>query len=133
MPIVRERTKEDYVQDDSCPASGDLSALNYCWVQETGGAAGKMEVQVPAGQGQAVYAILLNDPEDGEEAALRTKGIGECRAQEAIDAGVECTVNGVNGRIEAAAQGDFICCITREAATAADHIVSVTIVGYYHP
>jgi len=131
--IVRERPKEDYIQDDSCPASGDLSALNFCWVQKTGGAAGAMNVQAPGGQGQAVYGILLNDPTDGETAALKTKGIGECKALEAINAGDECTVADATGRIEAAASGDFVCCITREAATGENHLVSVTIVGYYVP
>jgi len=131
--IVRERPKEDYIQDDSCPASEDLTALNFCWVAAGGGAAGAMTVGAPGGQGVPVYGVLLNDPDEDETAALKIKGIAECKALEAINAGVECTVADATGRIEAAASGDFVCCITREAATGENHLVSVNIVHYYYP
>ena len=133
MTIVRERTKKDYIEDDSCPAYVDLSAMHLCFVTATGGATGSMEVTTPGGQGVLVYGVLLNDPAITETAALKIKGIAECRANETFNAGVELTVVGANGRVEAAASGDFVCAIAREASGGSGHCVSVTLVDYYKP
>ena len=133
MTIVRERTKKDYIEDDSCPAYVDLSAMHLCFVTATGGATGSMQVTTPGGLGVLVYGVLLNDPAITEVAALKIKGIAECRAHDTFDAGDELTVAGATGRVTAAASGNYVCAISREASGGAGHCVSVTLVDYYKP
>jgi len=133
MSIKVERTKKDYIMDDSCPAYVDLSAMHLCFVDATGRATGSMNVTLPTGQGAKVYGVLLNDPAITETAALKVYGIAECRANETFNAGVELTVAGTNGRVEAAAQGDYVCAIAREASGGSGHCISVTLVNYYKP
>lgn len=134
MSIKRERPKQDYVIDDSCPAFEDLTALHLCMVDATGGAANSsMTVKKPSGQGAKVYAVLLNDPDTGEIAQLGLDGIQEVRANAAFNSGIELTVAGTNGRVEAAASGDFVCGVSREAAGGVGHCISMAIKCYYKP
>jgi hypothetical protein len=92
-----------------------------------------MTVGKPAAQGGITYAILQNAPESGEIAELAVEGITEWRAYGAFNAGIELTVHDTNGRCEAAASGDFVRGIAREASTGAGHAVSVLLVSYYKP
>lgn len=131
MSIKIERTKVHKTMDDSAAAHEDLSALNFCMVIATGGATGNLLVAAPAAQGALVYAALLNAPAEGEMAELQVEGIAEVRAESTFDAGDELTVAGASGRVEAAAQGDFVCGISREAAIAVNHCISMTIKHYY--
>jgi len=134
MSIKRERTKQNYVQDDSCLAAEDLTALNLCMVRATGAAANSnMTVSAPTGQGALVYAVLLNAPDEGEIAQLGESGIQEVRANEAFNSGVELTVSGTNGRVEAAASDDFVCGTAREASGGSGHCISMTVKHYYKP
>jgi len=134
MAIKVERTKVHKMMDDSAAAYVDLTNLHQCVVAPTGAATGNMLVTTPSGQGVYIYAVLLNAPDITEMAELQVYGIAEIRAEEAINAGVEVTVAGANGRIEAAASGDWVIGWSREAALAADHCISVTLcMGYYKP
>lgn len=134
MAIKVERTKYNKVQEDSCAAAADLSALHQCLVRATGGASGNMTVSAPAGQGLVVYGVLLNAPTSGQTAELQTLGIAEIRAAAAINAGVEVTVADATGRIMTAASGDFVIGVSREAATGLNHCISVDLkIGYYMP
>ncbi len=137
MSIKRERTKQGYIIDDSCAAYVDLTALHLCMVTARGGAAvapgTAMTVTTPGGQGVVVYGNLLNAPDEGETAEIALEGIQEVRANAAFDAGEELTVAGVNGRAEAAASGDFVFGVAREAAGGAGHCISYTVKHYYMP
>jgi len=134
MSIKRERTKQDYVIDDSCAAYVDLTALHLCMVVARGAAANaNMTVTTPAAQGDLVYAVLLNAPDEGETAELGLDSIQEVRAYAAFNAGVELTVNGATGRVEGAASGDFVCGTAREASGGAGHCVSMAVKCYYKP
>jgi len=133
MAIKVERTKVHKDWDDSCAAYEDLSNFHQCMVRSTGAATGNMLVAAPTGQGAEVYAVLLNAPTIGLMAELQVEGVAEVRANEAFNAGVELTVAGVNGRLEAAASGDYVCARSREAALGAGHCVSVSLCHYYKP
>jgi len=134
MTIKVERTKKEFLQDDSCLASEDLSNFKFCAVAPGGGATGNMTVGAPSGQGVMVYAILQNTPASGEICELTIDGITEVRIDSAITAGDEVTVAGVNGRIETAASGDFVLGWAREAGVDAGQCISVTLSkGYYKP
>ena len=132
MSIKVERTKINAQVDDIATASEDLSSSHLCMVVLGGAAANSSAtVGLPGGQGVRVDAVLLNAPESGEEAQLGLTGIREVRAAEAFNAGVELTVLDTTGRVEAAASGDFVCGIAREAAGEADHIISMITTNYY--
>ncbi len=131
MSIKVERTKVHKTMDDSAEAYVDLSGLHQCMIRAIGAATGNLMATVPTGQGALVYGALLNAPVEGAMAELQVEGIAEVRADSTFDAGVELTVAGVNGRVEAAASGDYVCGISREAAIAVDHCISMTIKHYY--
>lgn len=133
MAIVRDRTKKEFLLNDSAAASEDLSNMQFCAVAAGGGAASAMTVGKPAGQGGISYAILQNAPASGEIAELAVKGITEWRAHTSFNAGIELTVHDTNGRCNAAASGDYVFATAREASTGAGHAISVTLCGYYKP
>jgi hypothetical protein len=133
MAISVDRTKKEFNLNDSAIAyaSSDLANMQFCCVESTGGATGLLQVTNPTGQGTHMYAVLENAPAAGAIAELVVYGICEIRAHGAINAGAEVTVHDSNGRIEAAASGDFVVGIAREAAINAGHAISVTLVHYY--
>jgi hypothetical protein len=138
MAIVVDRTKKEFNLNDSAHEYTSSQMINrqYTCVESSGGAAGNLLVIPPTGQGAHMYAVLVNDPQDPTSdglCELVVEGIIEIRANSAINAGAEVTVAGTNGRIEAAASGDFVVGIAREAATGAGHAISVTLVHYYKP
>lgn len=135
MAITRDRTKKEFNLNDSAIAytSSDLANQQFCCVVATGGATGNLQVTNCTGQGTLVYGILENGPAAGEIAEIVVEGITEIRAHGTINAGVEVTVHDSLGRIETAASGDFVVGIAREAAIAAGHAISVTLMHYYKP
>lgn len=134
MAIQVERTKKEFLLDDSCIANEDLSNFKYRFVDLTGAATGFALACAPTGQGAKVYGVLQNTPDEGEICQIAVEGITEVVAGEAITAGEEVCVLDATGVIEAAASGDYVCGIAREAATEAGHCISVTLTqGYYHP
>ena len=135
MAIQVERTKKEFILDDSELAAVNLSALKFCFVDLTGGATGGATVTTPTGQGAKVYGVLQNAPDaPGEICQIAVMGITEAIAASAITAGEEVTVNGATGTIETAASGDYVCGRAREAATQAGHCISIFLTnGYFHP
>ena len=117
MALVRDRTKQSKVLDDSCPAGDDLSALQFCVVDTT--SAGGIESAVAcAGQGANFAGVLQNAPTAGQQAALRILGLTEIKCESAITAGDEVTVSGAGGTIETAAAGDYVVGTAREDGVA---------------
>lgn len=135
MTIAVDRTKKEFTRNDSAIASEDLSNMQFCAVAAGGGATGNMTVGKPSGQGGLVYGILQNAPASGEIAEIARTGMTEWRAHSTFNAGSELTVHdNVLGRCEAAASGDYVCAIAREASQSANHAVSVDLIpGYYKP
>jgi hypothetical protein len=134
MSIKVERTKKLQKIDDIATASEDLTTSHRHMVVLGGGAANSnATVGLPSGQGVRVDAVLLNAPASGAEAQLGITGIREVQAYEAFNAGVELTVAGADGRVQAAASGDFVCGIAREASGGADHLISMITTNYYKP
>ena len=133
MAIKVDRTKKEFNLNDSAAAAEDLSAMQFCAVRSTGGAAGSMTVSKPTGQGAIGYGILENAPASGEMAEIVREGICEWRAHSTFNAGSELTIHDTNGRCESAASGDYVMAIAREAAASAGHAVSVSLCGYYKP
>lgn len=119
--------------DDSAEANSDLSSMHQRMIKLTGASTGDAKADAPAGQGAMVYGSLLNAPIEGAMAEIQVNGIAEVQVNGAVDAGKELTVGGTDGRLEAAAQGDYVCAKAREAGLAANHCISVTLVGYYKP
>ena len=131
MSIVTDLSKEFDILTEGYTANGSLAALQYCAVSPSGGATGKMKVAAPGGQGAFVCGILQNAPADGAEAEVMEEGISKVKANAAFNSGVELTASGTNGKLEAASSGDYVIAIAREAANAANHIVSAKIVSPY--
>ena len=130
MTIAVDRTKKEFNLNDSALASESLATEQFCCVVSGGGAAGNMTVGKCTGQGTRMTHVLENAPASGEIAQLVGEGICEIRAHGSFNAGIEVTVHDSNGRIEAAASGDFVVGISREASTGAGHAVSVMLVHY---
>ena len=134
MSIKVERTKIKKELDDIADASEDLSSSHLCRVVFGGSAANSnATVGLPGGQGVRTDATLLNAPVEDKSAQLALTGIREVRAAEAFNAGSELTVLDTTGRAEAAASGDHVFGIAREAAGEANHIVSYITRDYYKP
>jgi len=131
MSIFRDRTKYRKLMDDSCPADGDLSALQHCLVEMSAQASGSMKVKAPSGQGVNCYGALLNTPTDGQTAEIRLEGIVELKAYGSFNAGIELSVNDASGRVSASASGDYVHAISREASNAQNHLVSCRMVSPY--
>lgn len=133
MSIKPERTKVHKVMDDSAEANADLSSMHQRMVRLTGASSGDAKAAAPTGQGAEVYGSLLNAPIEGAMAEIQVSGIAEVQVNGAVDAGKELTVGGTDGRLEAAASGDYVCARGREAGLKANHCISVTLCGYYKP
>ena len=131
MAILVDRTKKEFNLNDSALASESLATEQFCCVVAGGGAAGNMTVGKCTGQGTLMTHVLENAPASGSIAQLVAEGICEIRAHGTFNAGVEVTVHDSNGRIEAAASGDFVVGIAREASQSAGQAVSVWLVHYY--
>jgi len=135
MTIRREKTKQHFLMGDSLPAYKDLTGYQYCMVAITGAAANAgATITSPTGQGAIVYGVLqLEVTAAGDMCELLVRGIAEIKAYEAFNAGSELTVFDATGRVEAAASGDYVCAIAREASGGENHLISATLCGYYKP
>ena len=135
MTIVRELTKKHFLMGDGHLSYEDLTDMQYCMVQAKGGAApSRMTIGKPTAQGDIVYGVLqLEVTASGVMTEVQTRGHAEVRANAAISSGAEVTVSGTNGYVEAAATGDYVCGIAREAASGSGHLISIQLCGYYKP
>lgn len=120
------------IYDDTFVANEDLSSSQYRVVVPAGSvSAGKSKVGLPGGQGVFYMGVLLNTPASGAAAQVRILGETKVEANGTFNAGVEVTIAATTGKIEAAASGDYVVGIAKEAAAEADQLVSVMMVGPY--
>lgn len=120
------------ILDESFVANEDLSDSQNCVVVPAGSvSAGKTKVGLPGGQGVLALGVLLNDPESGEIAQVRTMGYAKAIADSTFDAGVEVTIAATTGKIEAASSGDYVIGIAIEAAAEADQKVAIMLTGQF--
>jgi hypothetical protein len=102
-------------------ASADLSSNQYYCGKITASGVALCDTQ-----GEVVDGVIQNDPESGQEVVLRVGGVSQVVANSAIAKGVDVTV-GADGKIEAAASGDYIVGETLEASGADGDIISLLI------
>lgn len=120
------------ILDETFVANEDLSSSQNCVVVPAGSvSAGKTKVGLPGGQGVLALGVLLNDPESGELAQVRTIGRAKAIAASTFNAGVEVTIAATTGKIESASSGDYVIGIALEAAAEADHVVAIMLTGQY--
>jgi len=131
MAIVKDETKEMSLMDESYEADGDLSALENCVIMPSAQSSGRMKVKAPTGQGVLPAGVLLNAPTDTQLAEVREMGIAKIKANGAFNAGIELAIAATTGKVAAAASGDWVVGISREAASAANHLVSVRLTSPY--
>ena len=131
MAIVVEESKSQNILTNSYVADGDLSARQYTCVVPSAQASGRMKVKAPTGQGVLCIGVLQDTPTDGQMAGVMEEGVSKVVANGAFNAGIELAVAGTNGKVAAAASGDYVIGISREAANAADHKVSMVIKSPY--
>lgn len=113
-------------------AENDLT--QYAAVVPSGAAAARMTVDMPGGQGALSVGFLQDVAADavaGKFVEITCIGRTRAIAQGAYNSGIELTPNGANGRLEAAASGDYVCAIAVSAASAAAEIVVVDAVRAY--
>ena len=123
--------KELHIYDDSFEANEDLSSSQNVVVAFVASSSGPPKVGLPSGQGVFPSGVLLNEPLSGEIAQVRHLGVAKVKANAAFNNGIELTIAGTTGKVEAAASADFVIGIALQAATAADHLVKVLLTGTY--
>ena len=131
--IAVDRAK--YLPDliDSAASAVDMSARIWTFVVPVSAATGSMTVTTPAGQGVLCYGVQRNTPAAtvGSRIEIGCNGIEEVIADGAFNAGIELAVAGTNGKAGAAASGDWVMGFSREAATGADHKISMRLIDPY--
>lgn len=129
MAIVRERTKTNYVENNSGVAATAINQFRF--VKSTAGVtAGSEQFSQADTQGEVVKGICLNSPAIGEMAQIADEGICEVEAAEAFNAGTELMTT-ANGRAMTATAGYFVRAWAQEASSHEGHLVRVKLVEYY--
>lgn len=132
MAIVREQPKTRNLASLSYEADGDLTNLQYCAVSPSSAATGKMQVKAPTGQGVLTVGILQTyTATDALQAEIITSDISKAIGDSTFNSGVELTVAGTDGKLEAASSGDYVIAISEEACIEADQVVTVRVVSPY--
>lgn len=129
MAITRERTKKDFIQDDSGEASESLANKQFHFVKITPAATGSATIEACDTAGEYAYGILQNAPASGAMAAISTTGINELVMAETCNTGAKLTTN-MEGKGIVASDGQIVNAIAREACVMAEHIISVKIEHY---
>jgi hypothetical protein len=113
---------EERLTNISVPASGDLTASQYRFMQIN--SSGKLALSGTAGRPDGV---LQDDPDaDGVPGALAIAGVSKVVAGAALAAGLDVTSDST-GRAVAAATGDEVAGTTMGAATGAGSIIPVLL------
>ena len=123
--------KELHIYDDSFEANEDLSSSQNVMVAFVASSSGAPKVGLPSGQGVFPAGALLNDSISGRIAQVRHLGVAKLKANAAFNNGIELTIAGTTGKVEAASAADFVIGIALQAANAADHLVKVLLTGTY--
>lgn len=134
MAVVRNvpTSYDDWTESFDC--SEDISALQWCAVTLASSAAGGSKAQAakPSGQGTLTIGIMQNAPTFGtDRAEVRIEGTSKAKAHSTFNTGAELTVHDTNGKLETAASSDYVVAIALEAATCANALVKVMLVGPY--
>lgn len=122
------------IYDDTFVADGDLTGKKNTVVVFSAQSTGKPKIKAPTGQGVFPAGVLLDDEDtvtDGTTGEVRMLGVAKIKAASTFNAGVEVTIAGTGGTIEAAATGDYVVGISREGAAEANQLVAVTLTGTY--
>jgi hypothetical protein len=120
------------LQDITFVANEDLSAVKNTVVVPAGAvSAGPTKVGKPGGQGVLALGVLENEPESGQAAEVAVQGRAKIKSASTFNAGVEITVAGTAGTIEAAASGDYVVGIALEASAEAGQLVACLLTGQY--
>lgn len=132
MSVKTEIAKRDPTLTDSFEADGDLSDFQYCFVAPSEQSSGKTQIKAPTGQGVLCIGVLTDESiTDASVGSVTLEGIEKVKASAAFNAGVELTVAGTAGTVEAASSGDYVVGISREASAEAGHLVSVWLTKPY--
>lgn len=134
MAVTRNLPQSFDIHTESYEQAEDLSALQWCAVSfaSSSTAGSKVEIEKPSAQGALTVGILQNAPTYGTDLGnVRHQGVSKAKAHETFNKGVELTVVDSNGRLEAAASGDYVIGLALEPATCANAIVAILLVGPY--
>lgn len=132
MALKTNVAGELMIHDDTFTANEALTSSQNCVVVPAGSvSAGKTKVGLPGGQGALPMGVLLNAPASGAQAEVRMLGLAKVVANGTFNAGVEVTIAATTGKIEAAASGDYVVGIAKEAAAEANQLVTVLMTGTY--
>jgi hypothetical protein len=130
MSIVTDVAKIENISTSGYLANETLATSQYCVVVPAGASTGKVKVGLPSGQGVLPFGVVQNTPASGEVAEVMTQGITLVKANSTFNSGVELTIAATTGKVEAASAADYVIGIAREAAGAANQLVSMEIRFY---
>jgi hypothetical protein len=135
MSIVTDLTKDNFLDVDSALADGDLTNYENCVVVPSAQSTGKYKVKAPTGQGVFYLGVLVNTTgvarTDGKMCEIVTDGDVKIKANGTFNAGIELAIHDTTGEVSAAATGDYVVGISREASKGANHLVSVKLTKPY--
>lgn len=132
MAIKENVAGAKQIHDETFEANEDLSSSQNCVVVAAGSVtAGKTNVGLPSGQGVLPIGVLVNAPESGASAQVKVQGNARVIAASTFNAGVEVTIAGTTGKVEAASSGDYVVGCAMEAAAEADQVVTIMLSGTY--
>lgn len=118
------------IYDNAFEANEALNTQYLC-VIPVAASSGKMKVGLPGGQGVIFMGILQEITASGAQAPVRLLGETKCIAAGAHNNGIELTIDGSSGKLSAAASGDYVVGIAKEASAEADQVVTVQMIGMY--
>lgn len=120
-----------YVIDESFIAATQLTVAArkntvLAWSAQS---SGKPQVTTPGGQGVLPAGVLVSDADVASAglAEVRMFGIVEIEAKGAFNSGILLTIQGTDGRVEAASSGDYVVGVALEASAEAGQLVKVMI------
>lgn len=135
MSLKLEVPKEFVIYDESGVPYASLANFVNCLVTAKATAAGKLQIDVPGSQGTLVLGVLQPQQtgtyETTDVVSVRVLGVTKVKAQGAFNSGIELTLYDNTGVVHAASSGDYVVGISREAATAAGHLISMLMTGGY--
>lgn len=131
MTVVRDRAKDLIERTDSGVAAVDLTNFQNCVVVNSGDSSGNREFTSPSGQGVDWAGVLITTSDDpvtsGKLGEIATRGVVKIKANAAFNNGIKVAISGTDGKIAAATSGDYVVGTSREAATGANHLVSIEL------
>jgi hypothetical protein len=131
MAVVTDMAKDLIERTDSALAAVDLTDYQNCVIVNSADSGGRRQVTSPSGQGVDWAGVLINTSDDpatsGANAEFATVGVVKIKANAAFNNGIKLAIADTAGTVAAAASGDYVVGVSREAATGAGHLVSVEL------